>query len=126
MITTQDIAASMKAGFTAGVKAQLAANGRTDWKQADSVASLLELAKAYHDVTNTLDQDDDVIALVDKDKLPLYAFAEEQFKVYANDLANPSAFRQWLAHKDRKLIVIPEGGATKTASSKADLVSALK
>ncbi len=125
MTTTTDIQATMKAGFTTMVKERLALNGKSDWKQADSVAALLSLAEALHDAFTTIDgaeMAEGAEALTSGHAEDMRNVARLGFSTYANDLANPSAFRQWLTAKK---LITPSATPTKGGSAKADLVSAL-
>lgn len=93
MTTIDDIIKSIGAEHSASVKAEIAAYGdfaKTTWTQANSVNALLALADAYHDALTTIDSDPD--AKQDE----LITAAQEAFKLRANRLANPSAFRQYL------------------------------
>lgn len=118
MLKIEDIQSSFRAGRKEAIKARIDANGKTNWLQADSVAALLEITKTYHDVMITIEAE----SLPDAESIPLVAAADEQFRLIANDLCNPSAFRQWLVSNK---IITPTEGATRSKKS-ADLAADLK
>ena len=117
MTTIENITESFRASRKEAIKARLTLNAKSNWLQADSVAVLLAMAQTYHDALLTIEGDQ----LPDAQSKPLVDAADEQFRLIANDMANPSAFRQKLA--SNKVITVTD---TPTRSKSSDLISDLK
>jgi hypothetical protein len=115
-ITIKDIQDTLQSARKEACKARLALNGKTNWLAADSDAVMLEVAKAYHDVLLTID-DEPSDAQAD-----LFKAADSEFLVIAHAMTNPSAFRQTL---ERNKVIKPIDAPARQGSSArmaADLI----